>query len=30
MVSHFKAFLRLAPDAPERPQVESILRTVEG
>lgn len=30
MVNHFEAFLRLAPDAPERPQVESILRTVRG
>ena len=26
----FDMFLRLAPDAPERPQVESILRTMRG
>ncbi|MEQ1575035.1 MAG: tetratricopeptide repeat protein [Vicinamibacterales bacterium] len=26
----FETFLRLAPDAPERPQVESILRTMRG
>ncbi|HYX82336.1 MAG TPA: tetratricopeptide repeat protein [Gemmatimonadales bacterium] len=26
--SHFQTFLKLAPDAPERPEVESILRTL--
>lgn len=26
----FDMFLRLAPDAPERPQLESILRTMRG
>ena len=30
MARHFEAFLELAPDAPERPQVESIMRTVRG
>jgi tetratricopeptide (TPR) repeat protein len=28
MVARFDTFLRLAPSAPERPEVESILRTV--
>jgi tetratricopeptide (TPR) repeat protein len=28
MTAHFEAFLRLAPNAPERSEVESILRTV--
>ena len=26
----FETFLRVAPDAPERPQVESILKTMRG
>lgn len=30
MASHFEAFLRLAPNAPERGEVESIMRTVRG
>jgi tetratricopeptide (TPR) repeat protein len=30
MAAHFEAFLRLAPDAPERPEVESIMRTIRG
>ncbi|MBI3047727.1 MAG: tetratricopeptide repeat protein [Acidobacteria bacterium] len=30
MVTRFDTFLRLAPQAPERPEVESILRTVRG
>ena len=30
MARYFESFLRLAPDAPERPQVESIMRTVRG
>jgi tetratricopeptide (TPR) repeat protein len=25
---HYRAFLRLAPDAPERPSVQSLLRTI--
>lgn len=29
-VSRFEAFVRLAPSAPERPQVEGILRTARG
>lgn len=28
MIIRFEAFVRLAPDAPERPRVESILQTV--
>jgi tetratricopeptide (TPR) repeat protein len=28
--SHFKTFLDLAPKAPERPQVQSLLRTIGG
>jgi len=30
MANHFETFVRLAPNAPERPEVESILRTVRG
>ena len=30
MAKHFEAFLALAPDAPERTEVESIMRTVRG
>ena len=30
MASHFEAFLKLASEAPERPEVESIMRTVRG
>ena len=30
MANHFETFIRLAPNAPERPEVESILRTVRG
>lgn len=30
MATHFEAFLKLAPNAPERPEVESIMRTVRG
>lgn len=30
MANHFEAFLKLAPSAPERPEVESIMRTVRG
>jgi tetratricopeptide (TPR) repeat protein len=30
MTNHFETFVRLAPNAPERPEVESILRTVRG
>ncbi len=30
MAEFFEAFLRLAPEAPERTQVESIMRTVRG
>jgi tetratricopeptide (TPR) repeat protein len=30
MVTRFESFVRLAPDAPERPEVESILRTARG
>jgi tetratricopeptide (TPR) repeat protein len=28
--SHFQAFLKLAPDAPEKPEVQSILRTLNA
>jgi tetratricopeptide (TPR) repeat protein len=28
MTEHFRAFVQLAPSAPERPQVETILRTL--
>lgn len=27
MAARFETFIRLAPDAPERPQVEAILKT---
>ena len=30
MAARFEAFLKLAPDAPERPEVQSIMRTVRG
>jgi tetratricopeptide (TPR) repeat protein len=30
MAVHFEAFLKLAPDAPERGEVEAIMRTVRG
>jgi tetratricopeptide (TPR) repeat protein len=30
MVTRFESFVRLAPDAPERPEVESILKTARG
>lgn len=30
MASHFEAFLKLAPEAPERPEVQSIMRTIRG
>ena len=30
MAVYFENFLKLAPDAPERPAVESIMRTVRG
>ena len=30
MASFFESFLKLAPDAPERTSVESIMRTVRG
>lgn len=30
MAAHFEAFLKLAPEAPERGEVESIMRTVRG
>ena len=30
MATHFEAFLKLAPNAPERGQVESIMQTVRG
>ena len=30
MAIHFERFLKLAPDAPERPEVMSIMRTVRG
>ena len=30
MTRHFEVFVRLAPSAPERAQVESILRTIRG
>jgi tetratricopeptide (TPR) repeat protein len=30
MTKSFETFVRLAPNAPERPEVESILRTVRG
>jgi len=30
MASNFETFLKLAPTAPERPEVESLLRTLRG
>lgn len=30
MTRNFETFVRLAPDSPERPEVQSILRTVRG
>lgn len=30
MANHFEQFLRLAPEAPERPEVLQIMRTVRG
>ena len=30
MASNFGMFIKLAPDAPERPEVESVLRAVRG
>jgi tetratricopeptide (TPR) repeat protein len=30
MANHFEQFLKLAPDAPERPEVLQIMRTVRG
>jgi tetratricopeptide (TPR) repeat protein len=30
MATHFEIFLKLAPEAPERPAVESLMRTVRG
>ncbi|MBM3778613.1 MAG: tetratricopeptide repeat protein [Acidimicrobiia bacterium] len=30
MANHFEYFLKLAPDAPERPEVTQIMRTVRG
>ena len=30
MANNFSTFVKLAPNAPERPEVESILRTVRG
>ena len=30
MTNNFSTFIKLAPNAPERPEVESILRTVRG
>ncbi|OFW16759.1 MAG: hypothetical protein A3F69_03220 [Acidobacteria bacterium RIFCSPLOWO2_12_FULL_66_10] len=30
MANNFEMFIKLAPDAPERPEVESILRTIRG
>lgn len=30
MAKHFELFIKLAPNAPERPEVESIMRTVRG
>ena len=29
MAIHFDQFLRLAPEAPERPEVQSIMRTFQ-
>jgi tetratricopeptide (TPR) repeat protein len=30
MAIHFEQFLKLAPEAPERPEVQQIMRTVKG
>jgi tetratricopeptide (TPR) repeat protein len=30
MAAHFEQFLKLAPEAPERPEVMSIMRTLQG
>jgi tetratricopeptide (TPR) repeat protein len=30
LAERFEAFLKLAPNAPERPEVESIMRTIRG
>jgi len=30
MAQHFDTFLKLAPQAPERPEVQSIMRTLGG
>jgi tetratricopeptide (TPR) repeat protein len=30
MATHFEDFLKLAPEAPERPAVQSLMRTVRG
>ena len=30
MANHFEQFLKLAPDAPERPEVTQIMKTVRG
>ena len=30
MAVHFERFLKLAPNAPERAEVESIMRTMRG
>jgi tetratricopeptide (TPR) repeat protein len=30
MANNFEMFIKLAPNAPERPEVESILRTIRG
>ena len=30
MAIHFEQFLKLAPEAPERPEVLQIMRTVRG
>jgi tetratricopeptide (TPR) repeat protein len=30
MAQHFETFLKLAPQAPERPEVQSIMRTLAG
>ena len=30
MAVYFENFLKLAPNAPERPAVESIMRTIRG
>jgi len=30
MANHFEQFLKLAPEAPERPEVTQIMKTVRG